>query len=110
MAKTHTITVRITDEQKRFIDDKIARIKSKVDVDVPAGLVVRKLIDRAIEFHNMRNNLADAKQGIGTKQMSGLQSFLQRRKGVGYENHEAKLKDFLKLIEEYNAEDTKEGE
>lgn len=102
MAKTHTITVRITDEQKRFIDDKIARIKSKVDVDVPAGLVVRKLIDRAIEFHNMRNNLADVKQSMGAKHMSGLQSFLRRRKGVGYENHEAKLKDFLKLVEEYN--------
>lgn len=108
MAKTHTITVRITDEHKRFIDDKIARIKSKVDVDVPAGLVVRKLIDRAIEFHNMRNNLADVKQSMGAKQMSGLQSFLQRRKGVDYENHEAKLKDFLKLVEEYNTADNEE--
>lgn len=110
MTKTQAITVRITDEQKRFIDDNIARIKSKVDVDVPAGLVVRKLIDRAIEFHNMRNNLSDTKQGMGGKPMGGLRNFLQRRKGIGYENQEAKLKDFLKLIEEYNAEDTKEGE
>ncbi|HRG63872.1 MAG TPA: hypothetical protein PLP75_12750 [Burkholderiales bacterium] len=103
MAKTHSITVRITEEQKKFIDEKIAHIKSQVDLDleVPAGLVIRKIIDKAMAYHEAR------KSGLGkeSRGMRGMRSFLEQKHGKGYEKREGKFEDFLKLIEEYNNEE-----
>ena len=100
MAKTYSITVRLTEEQKNFIDEKIAYIKSKVDVDldIPAGLIIREVIDRSMIFHDLK-----AKSGgddIETLQL--LKEYLCRKYGEGYEKKEGKLEDLLKLIEEYH--------
>lgn len=99
MAKIHSITVRLTEEQKNFIDEKIACIKSKVDVDidVPAGLIIREIIDRTMIFYNLKKEGGD---DIKTLQL--LKEYLCRKYGEGYEKKEGKLEDLLKLIEEYH--------
>lgn len=99
MAKTHSITVRLTEEQKNFIDEKIACIKSKVDVDIdiPAGLIIREIIDRSMIFHDLKKS---GENDIKALQL--IKDYLCRKYGEGYEKKEGKLEDLLKLIEEYH--------
>ncbi|MDD3265874.1 MAG: hypothetical protein PHC75_01680 [Burkholderiales bacterium] len=99
MAKTHSITVRLTEEQKNFIDEKIAYIKSKVDVDIdiPAGLVIREIIDRTMIFQDLKKS-----GGNDVEALQLLKEYLCRKYGEGYEKKEGKLEDLLKLIEEYH--------
>lgn len=98
MSKTYPITVRLTEEQKNFIDEKIAYIKNKVDIDieVPTGLIIRKIIDKAMARHEAR------KSGHGFHGMRGLKEYLHKHHGHGFEKREGKFEDFLKMIEEYN--------
>jgi hypothetical protein len=102
MAKTYSITVRLTEEQKQFIDSKIAHIKEKVDVDVPAGLIIRKVIERAMQFHEAR------RAGHNRGDMTAMRHFLQRKFGNDYQQREQKIEDLLNLIEEYKASELDE--
>lgn len=104
MAKSYPITVRLTEEQKNFIEEKIAHIKNKVDLDVeiPIGLVIRKIIDRAMAHHEAR------KMGNEAHGMHRLKEYLYRSHGRGYEQREGRFEDFLKIIEEYNSEEEAE--
>lgn len=97
MSKSYPITVRLTEEQKKFIDAKIEYIKQQVDMDieVPAGLIIRKIIDRAMAHHEHKFS-----------NLEGLKKFLTHRHGKGFENKEAKFQDFLEALAEYNNTDT----
>jgi hypothetical protein len=102
MAKTYSITVRLTEEQKQFLERKIAHIKEKVDIEVPAGLVIRKIIEKAMYFH-------EAKQAAKDRgDVSAMRHFLQRKFGKDYQQREQKLEDLLNLIEEYKASEMTE--
>jgi hypothetical protein len=100
MAKTYSITVRITAEQKKFIDQKIAHIKDKVDVEVPAGLVIRKLIEKAMHIHEAK--LA----GKGQEEMAKIRHYFRQKFGEEYYSREKRIEDLLNLIEEYKASET----
>lgn len=97
MAKTYSITVRLTEEQKKFIDSKIAHIKEKVDVEVPAGLIIRKIIEKAMYFHEAK------RAGKSFGDVRAMRYFLQRKLGNDYQQREQKIEDLLNLIEEYKA-------
>ncbi|RTL00071.1 MAG: hypothetical protein EKK57_08135 [Proteobacteria bacterium] len=99
MSKSYPITVRLTEEQKNFIDAKIEYIKQQVDMDieVPAGLIIRKIIDKAMMFHEMRQ------QGQKMHDMEGLKKYLQHKHGKNFETKEARFKDFLEILAEYNS-------
>lgn len=59
MSKTYPITVRLTEEQKLFIDRKIVEIKQKVDIDVPPGMIIRKCIDKIIKFSELKDKFKE---------------------------------------------------
>jgi len=104
MAKTYSITVRITEEQKKFIDKKIAEIKDKVDIEVPAGIIIRKMLDRALYMHEARDTMHE----LG--HMAGIRHLLAKRFGEHYGRREHKIEDLLELIEEYNELDDETGD
>lgn len=100
MAKTYSITVRLTEEQKKFIDYKIAHIKEKVDVEVPAGLVIRKIIEKAMHIHEAK--LAGKEHCDMTK----IRHYFQRKFGNDYQSRQQRIEDLLTLIEEYKASES----
>lgn len=99
MAKTYPTTVRLSEEQKSFIEERISEIKSKIDLDIeiPFGLVVREVLDRAMIFHELK------KSGHEFNNFQELRTYLSKKYGENYEKREIKLEELLNLLEEYNA-------
>jgi len=53
---THTISVKVTDKQLQFINDKIAKIKDKTNLVISTGAVLHSMLERVIEFKEFRNS------------------------------------------------------
>lgn len=102
MPKTYPITVRLTEEQKNFIDKKIENIKETIDIDVPAGVIIRKFIEKAMRIHTLKT----ARQG--SEDISEIRHFMKKKLGNEYERRKENIEDLLKIIEDYKASEMME--
>lgn len=98
MSKTYPITVRLTEEQKKFIDTKIASIKEVIDIDVPAGVIIRKFIEKAMRVHAIKS----------AKEASSIRHFMKMKFGDHYERRKEDVEELIQIIEEYNASEFSE--
>lgn len=96
MSKTYPITVRLTEEQKLFIDQRIVEIKQKVGIDVPSGLIIRKCIDKMIKLSELKYKIKDL----------GLTEFLHHKLCDKSESMPPeKIEQIKAFVEAYNLEE-----
>lgn len=99
----HTLTIKLTDEQKQFLDNKITQLKTKIgnDIDVPVGLVIGKVIDKAIAFQEYRE------RGSDSSKWRGLRGVFGRGRDMQNNSNDKRINRLMDAIKKYNA-DSKE--
>lgn len=65
MRKAHNVSVRVTGEQKDFLENLQVHVKEETGIEVPLGAVVRMVIERVIQqASNNKNTMVIAEKVI----------------------------------------------